>query len=183
MQFALRHPDRIRALVLLVPAAYAPRPGNAPSLTTPPGTELLFDTVLRSDFLFWMATRVSRDTVTRAILATPPVVVATASAAERARVAEMLGHILPVSPRRLGLINDAKAIIALQRYDLERIATPTLVLSMQDDLFGTYQAARYTAEHIPDARFVGYPAGGHLWVGHQQDVVNEIAIFLAISKD
>jgi pimeloyl-ACP methyl ester carboxylesterase len=29
MQFALRHPDRTAALVLLVPAAYAPRPNDA----------------------------------------------------------------------------------------------------------------------------------------------------------
>jgi pimeloyl-ACP methyl ester carboxylesterase len=42
MQFALRHPQRTRALVLLVPAAYVPRRGAA-SLKTPPGTQLLFD--------------------------------------------------------------------------------------------------------------------------------------------
>lgn len=47
-----------------------------------------------------------------------------------------------------------------------------------DDLFGTYDGARYTAQHIPGARFVGYPSGGHLWVGHQQDVLNEISAFL-----
>jgi pimeloyl-ACP methyl ester carboxylesterase len=178
MQLALRHPDRIRALVLLVPAAFVPRPGNAAPMTASPGTEFLFDTALKSDFLFWGAIRVARDSVIRSILATPPTAVANASAGERARIADILEHILPVSARRRGLINDAKVIIALQRYDLERIATPTLVLSMQDDLFGTYQAARYTAEHIPHARFVGYASGGHLWVGHQNDVTMEIASFL-----
>lgn len=178
MQFALRHPDRIRALVLLVPAAYVPRPGNAAPMTTPPGTELLFETALKSDFLFWAALRVARTSVIRSILATPPAVVASADAEERARIAAVLEHILPVSSRRLGLINDARVIIALQRYELERIATPTLVLSMQDDLFGTFESARYTAEHIPRARFVGYASGGHLWVGHQNDVTTEIAGFL-----
>jgi 2-hydroxy-6-oxonona-2,4-dienedioate hydrolase len=54
---------------------------------------------------------------------------------------------------------------------------------MEDDLFGTWESARFTAEHIPYARFVGYATGGHLWVGHQQDIVNEIAGFMAISKD
>jgi pimeloyl-ACP methyl ester carboxylesterase len=44
MQFALRHPDRTAALVLLVPAAYVPRPNEAPSVRTPRGTPLLFDT-------------------------------------------------------------------------------------------------------------------------------------------
>jgi pimeloyl-ACP methyl ester carboxylesterase len=178
MQFALRHPNRCSALVLVVPAAYVPRTGGAPSMKTPAWTQFLFDTALRSDFLFWVAPRVSRPTVIRAILATPPDVVENASVAEQARVEEMLEHILPVTPRRLGLLNDGAVTSSLQRYELERIAAPTLVISSADDLFGTFDGARYTAERIPGARFVGYPSGGHLWVGHQEEVMVEIMSFL-----
>lgn len=178
MQFALRHPERTAALVLLVPAAYVPRPGDAPPMKTPPGTEFLFETALKSDFLFWVAPRLARQTVIRAILATPPAVVESASADEQARVAQVLDHILPVSPRRLGLLNDAAVTSSLPRYELEQIAVPTLILSVADDLYGTYDGARYSAEHIPHARFIGYPSGGHLWVGHQKEVMSEIAAFL-----
>jgi len=178
MQFALRHPERTAAMILLVPAAYVPRPGGAPSMQTPPGTNFLFDTALKSDFLFWAAPRLARKTVIRAILATPPAVVENASADERDRVARMLDHILPVSPRRLGLLNDAAVTSSLPRYELERIAVPTLILSAADDLFGTFDGARYSAEHIPRARFIGFPSGGHLWVGHQKEVMSEIAAFL-----
>jgi pimeloyl-ACP methyl ester carboxylesterase len=178
MQLALRHPDRCRALVLLVPAAYVPRPGGAPPMQTPAGTAFLFETALKSDFLFWAAIRFARATVIRAILATPPAVVEDASADEQVRVDQVLEHILPVSPRRLGLLNDAAVTSALPRYELERITMPTLVISLADDLFGTFDGARYTAEHVPRARFIGYPSGGHVWVGHQQDVMDEIAAFL-----
>jgi pimeloyl-ACP methyl ester carboxylesterase len=178
MQFALRHPARCSALVLLVPAAYVPRPGGAAPMRTPAWTQFLFDTALRSDFLFWAAIRVARTTVLRAILATPPAVVENASADEQARVARMMEHILPVSERRLGLVNDAAVTSTLGRYELERIAVPTLAISMADDLFGTYDGARYSAEHIPRARFIGYPTGGHVWVGHHQEVMSEIAGFL-----
>ncbi len=178
MQFALRHPERAAALVLLVPAAYVPRPGGAPPMRTPPGTGFLFNTALQSDFLFWAAPRLARQTVIRAILATPPAVVENASVDERARVAQVLDHILPVSPRRLGLLNDASVTSTLTRYELERIAVPTLILSVADDLFGTFEGARYSAEHIPHARFIGYPSGGHLWVGHQKEVISEIVAFL-----
>jgi len=178
MQFALRHSDRTAELVLLVPAAYVPRPGGAPPMQTPAGLEFLFDTALKSDFLFWAAPRLALQTVIRAILATPPAVVESASADEHARVAQVLDHILPVSPRRLGLLNDAKITSSLPRYELERIAAPTLILSVADDLYGTYDGARYSAEHIPHARFIGYPSGGHLWVGHQKEVMSEIAAFL-----
>jgi pimeloyl-ACP methyl ester carboxylesterase len=178
MQFALRHPDRCSALVLLVPAAYVPRAGGAAPMRTPAWTAFLFNTALKSDFLFWAAPRVAHSVVVRAILATPPDVVENASADERARVAEMLKHILPVSARRLGLLNDAVVTSSLRRYDLEHIAAPTLVISVSDDLFGTFDGARYTAEHIPGARFIGYPRGGHVWVGHQKEIVSEIVAFL-----
>ena len=178
MQFALRHPDRCSALVLVVPAAFVPRADGTPSMKTPAWTAFLFDTALRSDFLFWVAPRISRPTVTRAILATPPAVLNNASAAEQSRVATMLEHILPVSARRLGMLNDAAVTSSLQRYELERIVAPTLVVSAADDLFGTFDGARYTAEHVPGARFIGYSSGGHLWVGHQEDVVSAIAAFL-----
>jgi pimeloyl-ACP methyl ester carboxylesterase len=133
---------------------------------------------LHSDFLFWAMSKVSRDTLIRTILATPPSVVGNASSDEQARVHEVLRHILPVSRRRDGLLNEAKVIPSLPRYALEQIRVPTLAISCSDDLFGTYAAARYTAEHIAGARFVGYPTGGHLWVGHQQEITDEIARFL-----
>ena len=60
----------------------------------------------------------------------------------------------------------------------ERVAVPTLVISVADDLFGTFDGARYTAEHVPGARFKGYPSGGHVWVGHHKEIVAEIAAFL-----
>lgn len=182
VQFALRHPDRVTALVLLVPALYVPRGEDAPSLRTPSGTEFLFDTALKSDFVFWAALRVARRTMLEAILATPPERVDEASAAEQARVAEILAHILPVSPRRLGLLNDASVTSSLERYPLERLTTPTLIVSAEDDLFGTYDVARYTAGQIPGARFIGYAEGGHILVGHHEDLMAEIEAALRKSQ-
>lgn len=178
VQFALRHPDRVTALVLLVPALYVPRGENAPPVRTPPGTEFLFETALKSDFVFWVALRLARGTMISALLATPPERIDEASADEQARVAALLTHILPVTPRRLGLLNDAAVTTNLGRYELERVTTPTLVVSAEDDLFGTFDVARYTAGQIPGARFIGYAEGGHILVGHQDSVMAEIEAFL-----
>ena len=178
MQFALRHPERTIALVLLVPAAYAPQPVDRRSKRMPAGVELLLNTALKSDFLFWALTRFARQTAIRTILGTPPAVVQSASATERALVAQVLDHVLPVSPRRRGLLNDAAITSSLPRYELERITAPTLIMSVADDLYGTFEGSRYSAEHIPHARFLGYSSGGHLGVGHQKEVDTEIAAFL-----
>jgi 2-hydroxy-6-oxonona-2,4-dienedioate hydrolase len=177
LQLALRHPDRVAALVLLVPAIYVPRPDDAEAVLVPAGLEWVFETALRSDFLLWAATRVLRPTLLRTMFATPPELVAGADADEQARIRRMFDDILPVSARRAGLVNDSAVIGTLPRYPLESIAAPTLAISFEDDLFGTYDAARYAAEHIPGARFVGYPSGGHVWVGHHRQVLDDIARF------
>jgi len=170
------------ALVLLVPAAFVLRPGGAPSLTTPERTVFLFDTALRSDFLYWAWMRLANRTLVGAILATPPEVLEKADAEEQARAAQMLEHTLPVTARRLGLVNDAKVVLSLPRYELERIRAPTLVIGVADDRFGIWDAARYTAEHIPGARFVGYPSGGHIWIGRHREMLGEVAAFLKSAR-
>jgi len=178
MQLLLRHPDRCRALVLLVPAVFVPGSGSASAVQPPAATRILFHTALKSDFLFWAAIKYARAGLLRAILATPPAIVERASAQEQARVEQTLQHVLPVSLRRLGMVNDVAVISTLERYDLERIAAPTLVISAADDLFGTFNGARAAAALIPGARFVGYATGGHLCVGHQDEAMSEIAAFL-----
>jgi pimeloyl-ACP methyl ester carboxylesterase len=180
LQLAVRHPERVTALVLLVPAAFVPRPDGAAPLRTPSGTQRLFDTALRSDFLFWVIRRTAPNLMIHALLATPPELVARAEGSERARVEGILDMILPVSDRRLGLLNDAAVTTQLERYPLERIAAPTLTISAADDLYGTYDSARYTAEQIRGARFVGFAEGGHVFVGHDAEVTNAIADFLRV---
>ncbi len=178
LQLALRHPRRVGALVLIVPATFVPRAGGAAPLHTPRGTQQLLDSALRSDFLFWSIRRAAPKLMLRGLLATLPQLVERADYAERKRVAAILDGILPISARRLGLLNDARVTTRLERYPLERITAPTLTISVADDLFGTYDAARYTAEQIPGARFLGYQEGGHVFVGHQAEITGAIAEFL-----
>lgn len=182
MQFALRHPDRTSALVLLVPVAYPAhirqKLGRLLPAQAPAETRFLFDIALQSDGLFWALPRLAPGFAARTLLATPAPLLENTSAEEYARVMQVLEHMLPIGPRRPGLINDAALTADVPRYELEKIAAPTLSLSMADDLFATYDGARYSAEHIPQARFIGYPTGGHLWVGHQREIMAEIAAFL-----
>ena len=183
MQFALRYPDRTRALVLLVPATYAPRAEGAAPRRASHATMFLFETALRSDFLFWLGRKIAPGAYIRAILGTPQDLVASAPPDEQARLQTVLDEILPVSRRRKGLLNDARVVSSLPRYDLEKIAAPTLAISTADDGYGTFAGARYTAEHVPGARFIGYPNGGHMLVGRSAAASAEILAFLRAIKD
>ena len=170
VQLALRHPRRASAMLLLVPLAYAPRAGSAmPEM--PLAARFMFERVVKSDLLFWLAMKTSPATLVRTLLATPLEVFERAEPAERERVERMMRHILPLSLRQTGLLNDVRMAASLPRYELERIAVPTLVISAADDLYGTYASGEYTAAHIPGARFIGYPSGGHMWIGHHQEVL------------
>lgn len=182
MQFALRYPDRTAALVLLVPAAYPAhlerRAEGAMPEQISPLTQVLFDNALKSDLILWAALRFAPQTMFGAMLGTPPGDVESASVDERLRVTQVMDHLLPFSQRRLGVLNDASITPSLARYDLERIEAPTLILGAVDDLYGTFDGARYSAEHIPHARFIGYPSGGHALVGHYKEVMTETVSFL-----
>jgi pimeloyl-ACP methyl ester carboxylesterase len=174
MQFALRYPERATAMVLLVPLAYAPRDSKPLS----PAVRFMLEKAIKSDLLFWSALKIAPSFVVKTILATPPEVLAKADAQEQARARELMEHILPLSQRQAGLLNEAEIARALPRYELEWISTPTLVISLKDDLYGTYESACYTAAHIAGARFIGYESGGHAWLGHHREILAQVITFL-----
>ena len=179
LQMAIRHPDRVSALVLLVPLAYKP-PTQADS--APPMPAWVERTMMRligSDFLFWAALHIARDQVIKVVLATPPELLATASPQERSRIENMLDNILPVSERAAGLVSDTAVGKHLTASPLQAVRAPTLLISARDDRYGTFASAEYTASRIAGAKFVGFDHGGHTWVGHDDEVMAEIARLLA----
>jgi 2-hydroxy-6-oxonona-2,4-dienedioate hydrolase len=178
LQFALRHPERCTALVLVVPVIFAPPGQETTAARHSGGGQILLDTLWDSDFFVWLARRLTPGIIDDTLLGTPSDVVEHASPEEQARVVKMVAQILPVEPRWAGMRNDMKVIGRLRRYDLERVSVPTLVVSSFDDEFGTYDAALYTAANIPKARFIGYTTGGHMLVGDEDEAVTAIAAFL-----
>ena len=178
LQMAIRHPDRVSALVLLVPLAYKPSAVADSAKPLAPWAEAMLMRLIGSDFLFWVGLHVARDQVIRYVLATPPEQVSKASPEERARVSAILDHILPVSARAAGLRSDSVMDRSLGPSDLASVRAPTLIVSVRDAGFGTYASAEYTAGQIKGAKFMGYEHGGHVWVGHQDEVQAEIVNLL-----
>jgi 2-hydroxy-6-oxonona-2,4-dienedioate hydrolase len=178
LQLAIRHPARVTRLALVVPAVYAPRLRDKPPVRIPRGTLWLFDAALRSDLLAWSLPRTGLGIVIRNALGTAPELLDLAGAPEQARIGALLQGALPVGARRLGLLFDAAQTSHMQRYELERITCPVLAIGAADDPRGTYDRARYTAQQIAQARFIGYPSGGHALVGRQDAVNAELDAFL-----
>ena len=176
LEFALRYPARCTALVLVVPGWF-PTTGSS-SRRMGPTEVVIFERLLHSDFLFWAMARLLPTVADRAVLGTPPEVVATGSTGEQTRVAAVLRDILPVSQRQVGLSLEGELTVERLSKPLEAMSVPTLTISAEDDLYGTYANAQFIARHIPNCRFVGYPSGGHMLVGHNDDLTATVILFL-----
>ncbi|WP_158274652.1 alpha/beta fold hydrolase [Sphingosinicella humi] len=166
IELALRHPDRVSALILLVPRTYDP--SQSVGVDDSASSQVVLRLIeASSDFLFWLGTKVARGSVIR-FLGVRPELEASASDAERARVTEVMRSILPLSERVGGLALDSR--LELSAWPLEEMRVPVLIVSAKDDLFKTLPGARFTAEHIPDAEMRILESGGHLMVGQGAQV-------------
>ena len=112
------------------------------------------------------------------VFATPARDFENAPPEEQERVLRIVRGAMPLEQRGEGLWNDLAIVTSSRDYALERLGVPTLVIGIEDDLFGTYKNGRRMAERIPGARFLGFPTGGHLWVGRQNEIAAELAAFL-----
>jgi len=174
LTFALRYPRRCRALVLLVPA-------NA----LPPGVAVhggaITRAVLSSDFIAWCVLKLTPlfpGLLAEALLGTGSRLLRTAEASERARVREILDHLLPVSRRIDGMSFDIRAAAKPEAIAFENITCPVLAISAEDDAFGTAARAREIARAVPNGRAVIYPDGGHALVGRQAEALRAVTQFL-----
>lgn len=174
IELALRHPERVTALILLVPRTYHPTQAIGADHSVP-SQSVLRIIEASADFLFWVAMRINRGAIVR-FLGVPPAVEADASHAEQARVTEIMHSILPLSERVRGIEVDSLTDIA--PWPLERIAAPTLIVSAEDDLYNTLPGARYTAERIKNSELHVLKSGGHLMVGRGAQVRRWISGFL-----
>jgi pimeloyl-ACP methyl ester carboxylesterase len=63
-------------------------------------------------------------------------------------------------------------------YPFGNIKTPTLLISSVDDPLALHENTRALADRIPNARLFSVPDGGHMLLGHQEEVKSEITRFL-----
>ena len=91
--------------------------------------------------------------------------------------------LLPITERRLGMLNDARNQSGAEPvYPLGDIRAPTLLVSAEDDLYGTAQVARLAATRIADAKVLIVRNGGHFLLGHDAEVWPAVIGFMRATK-
>ena len=139
--------------------------------------------LLNSDFIYWSALEAAPEKLIGTLLATDPGLLSTVSPSERNRAFAILSDMMPIRARAKGMLNDAWQVGHPAKMDFSRLKMPTLVISAEDDRFGTAATARKIAEIVPNAELTILPDGGHIWLGHNEAVTDRIQAFVRASRE
>ncbi len=177
IRFVARHPGRVSAFILLGPDA----PGKV-QMPLPP--RFIFDTLLRSDFLYWAMVTFFGKWVQDAMGLVPKGYPLTPE--QQAQVRMLQAGDLPASRRIDGMIFESytceaefrQSVTPASPYPLNQIQTPTLVINAADDPISIPENVRALAEQMPNVRLFVVPDGGHFLFGHAADARAEITKFL-----
>ena len=173
LQFALRHPDRCTGLVMVAAISHA----MIDVIPNPEVLEIVLDGLLVSDWPVWLGLQLAIRKI-RPPMGVPMKVIKQINPEDDAWLQTLLSYVLPVQPRRAGLLNDLRTMLQVEVYPLEQIRVPTLVIHAQDDSLVSIKHARFSAKYIPGARLVELTSGGHLLLGQREHVKAEVEPFL-----
>lgn len=168
LQLALRHPEKVKHLVVLVGNV----PGSPTAVVRPPLATLSY-----RQLALWVLKTFFPSTMAR-LAGVPKSFSMTADDARF--VSEFIDSMFPVTPRVRGVIFDACVSNAdVNACKLEAITVPTLVVHTKDDPLASHEASERATARIPGARFLSLDSGGHLMLGQAATIRTELAGFLA----
>jgi len=197
LQFALRHPDRTQALMLLA----------AISKRTPLSSDQLNSTAYRllmsshfqnvTYFLLHQAMKRMPRYALRSFIRTETTYDAEKGRRylrqilddpdQRQQVMKLADALVPASPRLDGLTNDIEVQETLNDLPLDQIRTPTLIVHSRHDGDVPYENATYAHSQIPNSTLGTVDQFGHLvWLGDPDvtaDLQSRIEEFLSDNFD
>jgi pimeloyl-ACP methyl ester carboxylesterase len=171
LQLALRHPEKVKHLAVLV----GNLPGSPTAIVQPSWTKRV-----NRQFVMWALRTLAPSTMARLVSSVPR---GFAMSSDDVRyVCEFIDSLFPM--RLEGYNFDLFVSNAdVTNYNLEAISVPTLIAHTKDDQLASHEASRRAAERIPGARFVSLESGGHLMLGQQKKEGDELARFFAEQSD
>ncbi len=174
LKFGLKYPEKTRALALI--GSGAPSNKEIKGATGPPHFVI-------NDFVFWFMLKYMKHAMLPMMFGIGKEAYNNVPSGEKQRVDSLLKTILPIEPRKPGMINDEKItnldmIRNYDKYDLEKLAAPTLIVHAKDDPLASFKDAKNMSERIPNSKLVAFENGGHLIFGHSKEVQRIINEFI-----
>jgi pimeloyl-ACP methyl ester carboxylesterase len=171
LQLALRHPERVKHLAVLV----GNLPGSPTAIVQPPWTKRV-----NRQFVMWALRTFAPSTTARLVAAVPKEF---AMSGDDVRyVTEFIDSLFPMSSEGYNFdlfVSNAD----VTSYHLEAVEVPTLIAHTRDDQLASHEASQRAAERIPGARFVSLESGGHFMLGQHEKNADKLAAFFAERSD
>jgi 2-hydroxy-6-oxonona-2,4-dienedioate hydrolase len=102
---------------------------------------------------------------------------------DRNRAFGIVEDIMPIHARAKGMLKVAEQAGHPAKMDFSRLRMPLLAISAEDDRFGTAETARKIAAMVPQSELTILPDGGHIWLGHDEEVADRMQAFIGGSRD
>lgn len=171
IEFVLRHPDKTSVLVLASAVVHKEPPMG-------PMDYVIHYGLFKSDFAFWLIAKYFQPSLL-SFFGVNSEEQANIAPAEKSWLSSILiPSMFPISQRQPGMVND-RSNFALINYPLEQISAPTLVIHAKDDTLVSPSHSLYAVQKIPNAKHIEFATGGHLLMGHHQEIKSEIGKFFA----
>jgi pimeloyl-ACP methyl ester carboxylesterase len=170
IQFALRHPERAHALILM--SSYLPGMG---ARAVAKALHPLIRAVAGWQRGWWLLKRFRPERLARTM--------GVPRGWNASRDPDFLAvreALFPITPKRFGIAFDALVSEpASNGFPLEDIRVPTLLVHAADDPLAPYEHVPGAAVRIRGARLVTLQHGGHLFLQHADEVRGAVRAFLA----
>lgn len=157
IRFALDYPDRVRGLILFCSAMpLNEKPESYVEYQAPPAPFL-------ADYPMYLISPLMPS-----LLGMP---------------ASTVEEILPIRERKEGVVIDGKITNPdmernFDQYPIEDLQVPVLVLHSKDDSIASYEKVEKVQSRFENLTMVVFPDGGHMMVGHGQEIDNALDEFI-----
>ena len=90
---------------------------------------------------------------------------------------------MPIKDRKEGVIRDASVTNPdmarnYDNYQIESLQVPSLILHAKDDKLANYEDTVNALSRFPNCKFVSFETGGHMMVGHSEEIKKAVFEFI-----
>lgn len=173
LKFAILYPERITGIILI--GSGYPTPDLSKGPTGPPS-------FIYRDFIFEFMLNNMQGTLLNMFGVTKKEY-EMVDLNEKNKLNNLFNTILPINPRRKGIINDEKVInpdmsVNFSDYVLEEIDCPVLILHAKNDPMAKYEEMQTASKRFKNFQIILYETGGHVLFGHDEETRRHISNFI-----